>query len=519
MIPSPETAFMRLRERVPSYIKWSFVSAIVLGLAAHLYMMTNKLPNHDDVFHLFGCENGAGAGRWLLTTMIPLHGSFSAPWMIGMLSLLALAGTVCLTTNLLCIHRLFAVVVTAALIVAFPAATATFSYLFLADAYFFALFLAAFAAYAVARMPIMGMPLGAIAIILSMGIYQSYFPVAAVLMVGALLFDCLEGEQSFFQIVWRGVKMVGTLALGILVYMAITRWIGARIGGLSDYMGISSMGSISLSSLPTLLHECYSSYRDYFFDNALGWYFQFTHYCIYIAFICGAVLLVTLLLRRRVGFLRGLLALVLVLLYPLAGNIIHVMVGGGTIHDLMIYGTAFVLVLPLALASFACEHADEMGGVRRGLQTVMAWLVLVAMALTSYNYIVTDNKAYLKLEIGLEQIKAYSNRLISAIERIDGYSTAYPVVLVGAKNPDAMLATSPELEDLSLTGILDMGAFRMEYSYGSLLNDLMALPNMVMTEENAEVAAAIGDVRSFMPTYPAEGSVQIVNNYIVVRLN
>ena len=520
MIPMPDTAFARFWSRLPAATKQSFFAGVVMGLVCHLYLFTNLIPNHDAVFHLFQCDYGTASGRWFLPLVLAWDGDYNMPWLQGVLSLLCLAGTVSITTRLLRIEKPLAIVITAALCTAFPTVAATFTYMFTADAYFFGLFLAALAAYAVWRMPIWGLPLGTILLILSMGIYQSYFPVAAVLMVGALLFDCLEGRASFGRTLLRGVKMVATLALGIVVYMAVARLATMASGGLSDYMGISSMGSLSLSELPELVRQSLESYETYFLQNELGWNFSFIPLLVIAAWVSGVVLLATLLLRRQVGVLRGMLALVLVGLYPLAGSLIHIMVAGAAVHDLMIYGLLYALILPLALASFAATHADEMGTLRSALQSLMSWIVIAAMALTAYNYIVTDNKAYLKMELGFTQIEAYSNRLATMIQSVPGYSPSLAVVLVGSSNGDALLDVTPELSEIFLTGALNMGTYRTQYSYGYLLNRFSALPNNVYLDNMPEeVSSAISGVSETMPAYPQQGCVQIAGEYIVVRLN
>ena len=520
MIPMPDTAFARFWARLPAATKQSFFAGVVMGLVCHLYLFTNLIPNHDAVFHLFQCDYGTASGRWFLPLVLAWDGDYNMPWLQGVLSLLCLAGTVSITTRLLRIEKPLAIVITAALCTAFPTVAATFTYMFTADAYFFGLFLAALAAYAVWRMPIWGLPLGTILLILSMGIYQSYFPVAAVLMVGALLFDCLEGRASFGRTLLRGVKMVATLALGIVVYMAVARLATMASGGLSDYMGISSMGSLSLSELPELVRQSLESYETYFLQNELGWNFSFIPLLVIAAWVSGVVLLATLLLRRQVGVLRGMLALVLVLLYPLAGSLIHIMVAGAAVHDLMIYGLLYALILPLALASFAATHADEMGSLRSALQSLMSWIVIASMALTAYNYIVTDNKAYLKMALGFTQIEAYSNRLATMIQSVPGYSPSLAVVLVGSSNGDALLNVTPELSEITLTGALNMGTYRTQYSYGYLLNRFSALPNYVYLDDMPEeVSSAISGVSETMPVYPQQGCVQIAGDYIVVRLN
>ena len=521
MIPMPDAAFARLRARLPAYVKWSFWTAIVMGLVAHLYIFTNLLPNHDAVFHLFQCDYGTASGRWFLPTVLALDGSFQMSWLQGLLSLLALAGTVCITTSLLHIRQPLAIIITAALLTAFPTVAATFTYMFTADAYFFGLLLAACAAWVAARWPVWGLPAGALLLILSLAVYQSYFPVAAVLLVGTLLFDCLEGRLHFRRIVLRGLRMVATLGLGILVYMAAARLIAALSGGLSDYMGISSMGSFSLAELPSLLRQCVEAYRTIFLQNDSGWYFSVTRWLLVLAACATAVLLLTLIARRQVGLARGLLALVLVVLYPLAGSLIVIMVAGAEVHDLMIYGLVYLLVLPLGLASFAWDHASEMGGVHASVQSLVSWVILAALAFTGYNYIVADNKAYLKMDVSFSQIEAYSNRLVSAIQSTSGYTTDLTVVLVGAENSDPLLEVAPELSQIALTGALNMATYRTQYSYGYLLNRFCALPNTValvgdLPESQRSATLAVANT---MPAYPQEGSVQLAEGVLIVRLN
>ena len=279
-------------------------------------------------------------------------------------------------------------------------------------------------------------------------------------------------------------------------------------------------GTAGTGELPELVRQSLESYETYFLQNELGWNFSFIPLLVIAAWVSGVVLLATLLLRRQVGVLRGMLALVLVLLYPLAGSLIHIMVAGAAVHDLMIYGLLYALILPLALASFAATHADEMGSLRSALQSLMSWIVIAAMALTAYNYIVTDNKAYLKMALGFTQIEAYSNRLATMIQSVPGYSPSLAVVLVGSSNGDALLDVTPELSEITLTGALNMGTYRTQYSYGNLLNRFSALPNYVYLDDMPEeVSSAIAGVSETMPAYPQEGCVQISGDYIVVRLN
>lgn len=526
---SPNMAIKHCWQKVPEYIRWTFVMAVVMGFITHMFAFTNDLLNHDDIYHLFQCVYGAQSGRWFLPSVLQWDGTYSMPWLIGVLSILCLAFTACFTVSLLRIRGYLSIFLVVTLLVAYPTVAATFTYMFTADAYFFGLCLAAFAAYAAARMPRMGVPLGVVALILSLGIYQSYFPVAAVLMVGALLFDTLDGEVPLGRLILRGVKMVTTLGVAIVAYILIAKWVMRSSGGLTDYMGISEMGHLSLSQLPALIAQCYRAYGDYFWNNNVGLIFGFVKPLLLVALVMAVVLLFALITRKSVSVSHAVLAVVLALCYPLAGDLIHVMVAGGSVHDLMLYGTVYMLVLPLALMSYTEAHLAEFGDVRRMVTVFVSWVIVGCLAFAGYSYIVADNKAYLKMTVSRDELTAYSNRLLSAVEQTPGYTPGMTLVLVGSSVVEPTFTEKmPELSEIWLVGVLDAGQLRAKYSYGEFLKYYMAYPgevyqtnsseNLPEASATAKSLAASSQVAA-MPNYPAKNSIQIIDGYVVVKLN
>jgi len=517
---TPDQVFASLWGRVPGYIKLCFSAAMVLGFAAHMFAFTNKLPNHDDIEHLFEAGYGTYSGRWLLPSVLELDGSFSVPWLIGILGLLCLAGTVCLTASLLRIRRPLECVVTAGLMTAFPTVAGTYCYMFTADAYLLGLLLAAFGAWAASRMPKAGIPLGAAAVCLSMGIYQSYFPVAAALCVGALIFDALDGQMSFRELVIKGIKQVAALALGMAAYMVIVK-ITTRETGLVDYMGISTMGQLPISELPRLIVRCYKEYIYFFLRNDSGIHFWFVKYLVPLSGLCTAALLILLLVRSRLGAARTIFVIVLVILYPLAGHLIYIMTAGGGVHDLMRYGTVLLPVAAAALAGYACRSRLELSVLAQWLRAAACWVILGSMALTACSYMEADNKIYLKMELSYEQAYAYSNRLLAAIESCEGYSRGLPVALIGSRviEQSAMYPT-PQLDDINITGAVSLRDFRSCYTYGLFLRFYLGFPDPVYLDDSEQVKAlAERPEVADMPLYPQEGSIKVIDGIVVVKLN
>ena len=509
-LKTPEECFSGLWGRVPRETKLTFAASVILGFVVHIYMFVNKLPNHDDVNHLFYADYGTASGRWLLPFILGLDGPFSTPWLIGLLSVLCLAGTVCFTTSLLRIRHPLGCIVTAAVMVAFPAVTATFTYMFTADAYFFSLLLAAFGAYAAVRMR-WGEFIGAAAITLSLGIYQSYLGVAAALMVGALLFETLDGKLSFKELFLKGLRLLGSLALALAAYMVIVR-ITTRDAPLVDYMGISEMGKISLRELPALVWHSYHKYITFFLKNDSGYHFGFLKYAFAAAGVCTVGLGAWLLWKRRLGPARTVLAAALVGMYPLAADLIYVMVPKAEIHTLMIYGLVLILVAPVALADYM-EIPKASGGPA---QAAAGWIILLSIALTAYSYIVIANTAYLKIDLSIRQCTAYSTRLLDKIESCEGYQQGMSVILLGSQKREGALSPTPELDRVNMIGLLDMGGLRTSYTYEYFLRYYLGFTGDVATASVETIG--IPGVED-MPLYPAAGSIQVIDDMVIVKIN
>lgn len=517
-LDSPDRLVAKLCRRVPGYIRLTYLASVVLGLLTHLYMFTNKFTNHDDLGQMFFAGYGAASGRWLLPWVLRLDGNFSMPWLIGILSILCLAGVPCFVVALLRVRRSLGCVITAALLVTFPTVTATFGFMFSADAYFFSLLLAVLGAYLSVRWDWKGSLLGAVAITLSLGIYQAYLPVAAVLMVGALLFETLDGDSPLRALFLKGVRLMATLIAALLAYLVMVR-ITTRYTGLTDYEGISDMGKLSLGELPQLVAMSFKKYVAFFLLDNWNCHAGYLRYAFILTALLTIALGMLLLSRRRIGKGRTILALCLVVIYPLAGGLIYVMVPKGFVHIHMMYGFVFLLIAPIALMEYIGPVLQK-GNRTRTFHVAASWIILLTMVLTAYSYGITDNNAYLKADLGMRQCEAYSNRLLARVESTEGYEPGMPVVLVGSTEREAALSPTPELDASDLVGIFNMGDLRTFFTYSYFLRYYLGFSNPVYTG-NSERARSLADTERVqaMPLYPLAGSVQVMDGAVVVKLN
>lgn len=516
----PEDCLKRLWGKIPRHILITFFAACLWGLFAHLYVFTDKILNLDDIGALFGTEYGIASGRWLLPFFTALDGPFSAPWLIGAISLFLLAVAACLVVSIMRIKNPLSCILTAALLVAFPAVTSTMAYMFSADTYFLALALACFAAYVTQKYRWGFLP-GAVAITLSMGIYQSYFSVAALLLVGVLFLDTLDGKDSFRVLFLRGLRFVATLGAGIAAYMVVVQ-ITTRSVALVDYMGISDMGKLSLTDLPRLISNAYLAHWGFFIQSDTAAHFPFMKYIFLLVGLAAVLLLFFILRRRKLKGLQLLLLALLAAVYPLACNLVYVMAPSAPVHILMLYGMAGTLLVPLVLAEYYAKLQHSVGEAQSptaALGALCCWVVMAAMALTAYGYVVFSNHIYLKAELTYEHVYAYSNRLLSAIERAEGYDVNVPIVLVGQALEDVRYPATPELDAFTLTGVDDATEMINSYSYAYILRRYLGAPNIIYGGDSTVPSKfETMDEVALMPSYPSPDGIRLIDGHLVVKL-
>ena len=507
-----EALAQRLKH-VPAHIKTTFAAAMAAGLLTHLYMLTNKLPNHDDIGHLLGCNYGAASGRWLLPAVLKISGNFSTPWLNGLLSVLWLAVACCITVELLRIRRPFFCVLAATLMVSFPTVTSTLTYMFTADGYFLALALACGAVFCAARFRF-GPAAAAVLITLSMALYQSYFSVAAALCVGTLILDALDGELPTKRLLVQCLRLFLTLLAGLLLYL-LTVKISAPFVPLTDYQGISEICRFSLAVFPKLVADAYRRYGDFFFAASYPLHASFLKYGLAASAVCTIYQLARTAYGRRLPAGKTLLLSALLLVYPLAGNIITVMAPDQKPHLLMLYGLCYALLLPLAVT----ENAERAEGMRKTPQRACACVIAATLLITSFGYAVAANQAYLKMDVAGKQLASYSTRLLSAIESAPGYIGGMPVALTGYPSSSLPADPSPPLSEFELLGVFSLRDYLDAYTYGDYLRMYHGFIGTVYSAGSDQAAyfKALPEVAA-MPAYPSEGSVRVIEGCVVVKL-
>ncbi len=242
---TPTEWFEKRISEINTKQKYAFISAFLIGILTHLPAFVNDMPNHDGLASVYFDQNMITSGRWFLTVACGISSYFTLPWLIGILSLLWISITCVILVELFEIKSPLHAIIISAIFVTFPALASTYAYIYTADGYMFAMFLAVLAVYLTKKYPSKGFIFGGICLAFSMGTYQAYLPVTMLLSLLVVLGYYLTENEKKDKAIFTS-KVVGMGAIGVSLYYIVLQ-ILLRVEGVSlaDYQGINGMTSLT----------------------------------------------------------------------------------------------------------------------------------------------------------------------------------------------------------------------------------------------------------------------------------
>lgn len=525
MIPSQLCNF--IKEKLTAVEKKTFIGTFLIGLLIHLPMMVRDIPNHDGLASMYFDQNMITSGRWFLTIACGFSSYFTIPWLIGLLSLLFLAGTATLLVDFFQVKTAGIGIGMGAVLVAFPSLCANFGYVFTLDGYMMALFLAVLASLLVEKGKY-GFLIGGVCLSFSLGTYQAYLPVTMLLCffgVCKAFYKTGFKEKKNFTV---PMKYVGMGVLGMALYYIILQ-ILLKLQGkqLSNYQGINEMASVEKASLSETIG---TMYRNFFAFTIKGNVFTNN-----IFSKVGMVLLMLLGLwgiccRVRKNKLWKnpwlyVLAFLFVILIPLMSNVMLLISPGVNYHILMRYHYVLLPMAAMALAENSMQETKESKGKsdkgnsqEKGTRNALySWGLCISCIMVIFSYVVTDQIAYSNLQKKYEKTYAYCSRLLDRIEQTPRYEVGMPIAMIGVVGEESYPVT--DLTEDVTAGIIGMSGDYLLYTgenYKAFMeNYLGATLNILPADAMAD--AYYEDFYREMGSFPAADSICIRDGVMYIK--
>lgn len=493
----------------------AFFACIITGYLVHLYAFTNIVPCSDGLSRVYDPQQMTVSGRWFLHYASMLNGFTQMPAVIGLLSMLLLGAAAALTVGLLHVRSRSLGGVCGAVMAAFPCLGYTFLYMFTASAYCLAIFMAVLAVQLAVRGKWRLVP-AVLLLAMAMGTYQAYAAMSIALSVLVVIEFLTRPEATLRGTLRLGGRLVAFLALGAAAYYGILQiFLRVKHVQLLSYLGMDTvMTHYPLAKLPSLLVTTYKQVLAFFFipGSVNGYDTPVLSVLNALLLAAAAVSLVAALRHDRLLLQpwRVLLLLVLILLFPLAINFGQIMSPYSAPTPIMKY--AFVLVYLAALLML--DQCD--GCIPRPKAAGIAGAVCVCALLVCF--LQTNNLLYTASAQAHRATQSYLTRMMARVEDCDGYTPGMEVVIIGTI-PDAQMHSAIEsYAQVSHYSVPIHQVAPLNKHLYYYLNDWLSIPIKEPSQE-AMAAVAGSDAFAAMPLYPQQGSVQVLDGRLVVKLS
>lgn len=505
--------------------KQPFLTAMIVGAVIQFSIYGYGLMNPDAMWlgEKYIADWEIMLGRWGLEIFDYLHFGVNAPIIISAITLFwysiagILVGKIYGTTDKsIC-------TITALMIVSTPMVAVTITYYYCADAYAVSFCLAVIAIWLLKKNGNIKIQLlfSTLCITCSLSIYQGNLGVAAGLGVLMLIFQAFRENNNFRKLIRDTFYLSFVLLVGTGLYYIILQII-LKIRGLSmmSYKGANNIGiRYILLNLMRSIHNAYYDFFEFFSQNSI----MINSYVIRLIYLMLLILFIGILIYRltiqHIGIPNVAIAMLGIALLPVASNIIDIVAPDTQIILLTSGGLTILPAAVFALCSVlvASEPITMGNGLERKLKCLLSMVAILAVA--NYALIVNTDGIVMKQE--QDKTIALANRICMEIEqKID--PTMESLVMIAGSPLNGNYPTTSTLEDKAnhyakwgLTWATPDGSYNCWKQV--FRRCLGVVPNWCSEDQFRETVQS----KQFknMPNYPSDGSINKINNIIVIKIS
>lgn len=507
----PEQIINKIKKNILPQWKVCFLSAVIIGLIAHLYKITNWLPNWDSIVFRYDAQNMISLGRWFLPVVCAPSSFYDLPFVTGLMAILFYGlGAVCIC-KIFDVRKNITAALIGALVITFPTVTSVLMYNYVADGYALAFLLSCVAAMLLTK----DKPCyicSAILIALSCGIYQAYITVTIMLLLLSLILELLYKNTDLKNLLCKSLKYLLTGIVGMVLYY-ILMTILLKITGIAllDYQGFGKATSFKDIDIAGTLYTIKESFFGYFFDFSKGINVFGIINCV--IFALTIILYFTDVIKYKLSISKFILLCICTTLLPVGASVLSFINSSIDYHTLMKMGFV-VFYLFLVLQYEKCDSKNS------NANTVKSWAILGVSTILIFNHIIIANVSYHKLNMSYEKSYGTLIRIADRIEQTEGAEECNSIFVLGHL-PESE-AYSAQLS-LDMTGTTDGYILRADDEVVgqsvlcSALNDYCGKSYEFVSGKEKEDLLKKIDADS-LNSWPDTGSVLVIDNVIVIKL-
>lgn len=475
-----------------------FFASLIFGLAAHMFMMTNKIPMDDDICDFFNKGATTVSGRWGLEILRLVMPDVSMPWIYGIMTVLILAVSTCVIVRMFGIRSRTLQALTAGIFVTFPAQTGTMAYMFTCAPYALALLMAISAVYIFESRCRLRIVISSLLLIFSCAIYQGYFAFAASFCVLIMIKELMQGNKSAKEVFLHGCGMLCILVISVAVY-GLTVIIAGRLAGVPVLDVANKEQGIIMR-----IAVAYSAYLHTIFDGYFAYVNSGLSLAMHLVLIAITAIGIVFTVKKVWDIKRAVLLAVCLFLLPLSCYCLYMLADNGYIHSLALFPFASIYVLAaLVIEKYMPERLN-----------IGRWIAAAAMAVIMLGNIYFANSFYLYGYLQYENRFAFYTAMMTRVMQNESFGKDSSLALVGIGGTlDYDISNHFSFDKFQLPGNNIMKPVHAK----DIINNYLGWDIAFADEQTCAEIAQSAEYAE-MPVYPYYGSINEIDGYIVVKL-
>lgn len=517
-------------------IKVCFFAALLCGLMAHIYVLTNHLYNYDELWHTpTGFGTGLEVGRWALSITVWIQkvlfaDCFTIPVINGGLTILLYSVAACFVIMTLDIKDEFYSGVVGALMTTFPALTCRMFYMFTTLYYAIGIAMVAGGIFILVRKRhnALNTVIAIILTVYGMAIYQANFVTAVCILVGYLLVSFINSDYELKIAIRSCVNCVLYLGICMVAFLAGSKIALAVTGKqMETYENLDTMGQLSVNQAVTGVIKCYKTFLKLPFVDVYSMNpNRIVRLAFLVCFLVYAYSFVRVWMMKKPIHLKVLISLIFVVL-PVAINLIIIMaIASGTMYSIMVYEIVFVFVIAIACLEALRNNGNDVNDVEdikdvpnisfgKTFDVVNTTMAVISIV-TIFTYIWFANGNYLAIEYTNQHDNAYYQALMTQMKSVEGYKVDIPIAMIGKPVADSTFSRQDmigETFDIGGKSSTNIDA----YSSWNIMTRVLGYDPMVRdSDEDEAYFRGLEEVKD-MPCYPNSGSMKIIDETLVIK--
>lgn len=512
----------QIKNRIPKRIMICLVIGMLSGLFTHAFILTNKLPMWDDMSQFRGNGMTKVLARWMLDNINWISGDWSVPWTDGFITILLFSIGACFVVSALELRHVTSVVLVPIVMLTYPGVSSILGFTFTSDSYAFGAMCACAGAYFIRRYKY-GFIAGFACLVMSLGCYQAFLPVAISILCTGWIKDLVSEGKNPKEIIIDIVKSTLTVLLATVTYIGIANLLYPNMPGNN---GVDEMGSIEISMLPLLVWRAIRKTVKYFIFEPMSFVNTEMHVaniaCVVLAVCAIGIMFIINKVYKNVG--KILLLAIICLTYPIVLSLIYVMAPDANVSMLMLY--AYVIMYVLAI--MMCEMVADTIDLHKLPKCMVAFCAasVIAILFVGHSNFIIDNDAYFRSYIAYERVKDYYSRIMTQVESQDGYKYGDKVAILGefcvtGRNNSNPLSEAYRMDDEKYEDFSGIALEQGIMTEGARDNFLRIYLGIDLPQMSNEEKDAIRDTDEFraMSNYPEAGCIGRIGDVWVVKLD